>query len=271
MTPLTIQGFAPDENHDKIDVIRYLPLDRFLSLLELEAMWFSRLGALQDKFECTNPQGARAFVLNLENDPVAVEKCKSVGLWEHMKAVADKGRTGDDGRNMGLVNCWFIGNFESVKMWAEYGDAGKGIAVRSTVKKLATAFHIPGDFGLVSRVGRVEYVDFKSCQLEVNDLTRVAFIKDKKYETENEVRIVTLNNFHSGCLNPDGSQAGQQGSAVFCPEIKGLFIKCNLTELIRSVIVGPNSPPNFRMLMKRIVARYGLNIDVEYSQIKPIQ
>jgi len=147
---LVIHGFLPDEDPGKIDIIRFLPLDRFLAQLEFQAMWFSRLGALQDGFECTTPGGARAFVFNLEADTEAV---------------------------------------------------------------------------------------------------------------------VTLNNYHSGCLNPDGSQPY---GVVFSPDIKGLYIKCDLKGLIRSVIVGPNSNTNFRMLVKRIIARYGLTIEVEYSQIPPV-
>lgn len=268
---LTIHGFSPEEDYGKIDVIRYLPLDRFLALLELEAMWFSRLGALQDKFECTTPGGFRAQFLHLEANADAVEKCKAMGLWDTMKSVAENDRTGDAGRGMLLVNCWFIGKLESAEMWRQYGDGGKGIAIRSTVKQLSTVFQIPGLYRLPSAVGCVKYVDFKTYRLGKEDRGRVAFLKDKAtYETENEVRVVTLNNFHLGCLNPDGSQAGLPGSAVFCPEIKGLYIKCDLKGLIRSVIVGPNSHANFRMLVKRIVARYGLTIEVEYSKLPPL-
>jgi hypothetical protein len=170
---LTIDGFPPGEDHDKIDVLRYLPLDRFLSLLEFEAMWFSRLGALQDKFECTNPEGPRAFVLKLAEDPEAVEKCKSLGLWNHMLAAADNFRSGDGGRNMFAVNCWFLGKSESEKMWKEYADSGKGIAIRSTVSRLATALQITGDYRLISKVGRINYVDFKSHNWRVERSCRV--------------------------------------------------------------------------------------------------
>ena len=271
VTPLSVQGFDLNEDISTINVLRYLPLDRFLSLLELEAMWFSRLGALQDRFECTNPQGARAFVLNLENDPDAVEQCKSLGLWEHMKASAENGSSGDEGRFMFLVNCWFIGSLETAKMWSDYGDQGKGIAIRSTVLQLASSFHIPGGFRQVSKVGRIKYADFKS-YVCADDITEKAFIKDQRqYKDENEVRILTPNYFHSGCLTPDGIQSGWPQSGQYHPQIKGFFIRCNLTEMIKSVIVGPNNHSNFRMLMKRIVARYSLNIDVEQSQIGPIQ
>ena len=90
---LTIQGFLPGEDYSKIDVLRYMPLERFVSLIEFEAMWFSRLGALQDKFEGTNPDGPRAAVLKTAEDPKAVERLKSSGPWDWIMAVADQGRT----------------------------------------------------------------------------------------------------------------------------------------------------------------------------------
>jgi hypothetical protein len=266
---LKIQGFATEEDPGTVEVLRYLPLGRFLYLLELEAMWFSRLGALQDKFECTNPKGPRAFLLRIVSDPdFKNAKTPLGGSYSDLLAMTDNGRSGDVGRKMGLVNCWFIGKTESEKMWKHYGDDGKGIAIRSTVKRLAASFQIPGDYALVSRVGRIEYVDFEAFDLGCRgeDMAYVPFIKTKPYVEENEVRILTLNSFHSGTLLPDGSQPT---SAGFDPEVKGLYIKCHLQGLIQSVVVGPNTDWSFHMLMKRLVARYGLTINVEHSKVSP--
>ncbi len=267
---LGVKGFSPQEDYSKLDVLRYMPLERFFSLLEFEAMWFSRLGALQDKFECTAPQGFRAKVLALDALSMQDEELRNrlhAGPWPQMVATAEHGRN-DDGRKMFAVNCWFIGKSESEKMWREYGAGGKGIAIRSTIQQLSTAFHIYGDYAKVSRVGRVEYVDFATHKMERPfDVLDVSFIKDKAYSEEQEARIVTLFSYHAGCLYPDGTQSGVPGAPVFLPQSKGFFIKCRLHRLIRSVIVGPNTPSDFRAVMKRIVSRYGLTIDVEYSQI----
>lgn len=269
ISALTVVGFPQDEDQQKIEVLRYVPLARFLSLLELEAMWFSRLGALQDRFECTDPRGVRARLMALAKNPDTQGQPLPFGSWEQLLTLTEQGCCGDDGRKMGAVNCWFLGNSESEKMWKKYGDEGKGIAIRSTVMRLATAFQITGLYAQVSRVGRVEYVDFESHDMgsRGNDLAFAPFIKDNAFSAENEVRIVTLNSFHSGCLYPDGSQAGCPGSQIFCPDIKGFYIKCDLKRLIRSIIVGPNTETNFRELVKRLVGRYRLMVDVEHSKL----
>jgi hypothetical protein len=271
MSSLKIQGFKPEENTESINVLRFMPLSRFLSLLELQAMWFSRLGALQDQYECTDPKGARGFLLKaMKENPSLKDSQTPLGVpFKDLLKISDNGNSGDGFRQGGLVSCWFIGKIETEKMWTNYGDNGKGVAVRSTIKKLATSFQIPDDFAKASQVGRIQYVDFETCDLGVfgHDQARVSLIKDKtQFKDENEVRIVTLNFPHSGTVLPDGSLPS---GTAFSPEIKGLHIKCNLRELIQSVIVGPNTDWNFHMLIKRIIGRFGLTLNVERSQLPP--
>ena len=249
-----------------------MPLSRFLCLLELQAMWFSRLGDLEDKGECTNPKGPRGFLLKaIKNNPSIAESPTPLGIpFKDLLTLTDNGNSGDGFRQGGLVNCWFIGKSETEKMWRNYGDKGKGVAIRSTLKKLTTSFHIPQDFEKISQVGRVHYVDFETYDpgAHGHDQAHVALLKDEtQFKDENEVRIVTLNWPHSGTFLADGSQPNGSG---FNPKIKGLHIKCDLQGLIQSVIVGPNTDWNFQMLMKRIVSRFGLSVNVEYSQLPPL-
>lgn len=120
-------------------------------------------------------------------------------------------------------------------------------------------------------MGKVSYVDFETHDLgpRGEDQALVSFLKGKtKFAHENEVRIVTMNFFYPWTLLPDGSQPV---SAGFGPEIKGLYIKCSLRELIQSIVVGPNTDWSFHMLMKRLVARFGLTINVEHSKLSPLK
>ena len=265
---LLVKDFPTEESQTRAIVMRYLTFEKFVSLLELEAMWFSRLGALQDKYECTNPQGARAKVLALAKSREVVEKRLPPGMLDYLLKATDQGR-GESGRQMGAVNCWFLGQDESEKMWSEYGQEGKGVAIRSTVRRLASSFQITGDYALVSAVGRIHYVDFESHEMDAydaNNLLRVSFIKDKSYASEQEVRIVTLNSLHSGCLNANGHAVAER-QPVFDPNGKGFYVKCRLQELIQAVIVGPNVQPHFFTLVKRLVNRYRLFVEVEPSKL----
>jgi hypothetical protein len=101
---MKLRGFTNEEDLGRLEVWRYMPLARFLCLLEFEAMWFSRLGALQDEFECTNPKGPRAFLLRMANNPKFKDAQTPMGGTFHdLLQMTDNGRSGDTGRQMGLA------------------------------------------------------------------------------------------------------------------------------------------------------------------------
>ena len=204
----------------------------------------------------------------IANDSAAVEKCKAIGLWPYMLANSEKGQGGDGARDLFLVNCWFLGKSESSEMWQTFGDGGKRVAIRSTVNRLASSFFIPGDFRLISSVGRVNYVDFKSHKCcDGNDTAEVSLLKDKTFESENEVRVLVWNNCLPCYLKSDGSPASRPGKSFFMPRVKGFYIPCDLGHLVQSIIAGPNMPPFYRDLMKRIVGQDGKPVNVECSNL----
>ena len=259
---LPVRAFSTEEDLTKSTVLRYLTLEKFQSLLELQAVWFSRLGALQDEFEGTIPNGARAKLLALSKDPEA-EKRLGSHLLTHMLNVASNGSSAP-ARIGVIVTCWFLGHNESEKMWREYGQGGKGVAIRSTVNRLCGSFHITGDYVKISAVGRVQYVNFEAHQMDFRDanhVNRVALIKDKSFEHEQEVRVLTTNSIHSGCLNPSGD-------IIFNPNRSGLYIKCALQNLLQAVVVGPNAQSD---LIEQLITKHRLSFEIEKSQLSPFQ
>ena len=271
--PIGFRGFSEGFDSSQVPVIRYMPFSRFLSLIKYNAVWFSRLGALNDKFEGTDPRGTRGFVLKLADDARAIDKCKAMGLWDTMNWLAEnKPAGGDAARIMFVVNCWYMGQPESANMWKVFGDEGKGVAIRSTISRLATAFFIPDGLKPASAVGRVNYVDFKSHQChDGNNTSEVAFLKDKSLAHENEVRVLTLNNCLSSYLNSEGSALWRSGLPRFVPNLKGFNIQCDLQSLIQSVIAGPNTLPGDRDMMKRLVDGNGRPVKIEESALSPWQ
>jgi hypothetical protein len=266
---LPVRDFSAEGDQQKAIVMRYLTFEKFVLLLELEAMWFLRLGALQDKFEGTLPKKARERLM--ARDRLLAEKMPHPELQPLILRMTDNGV--ENGRCMGAVNCWFLGKEESEEMWRLYGHEGKGIAIRSTVKRLSVSFRIPGDYCCMSIIGRVQYVDFDShdmTEYDANNAHGITFIKEKGFAHEQEVRIFTLNSLHSGCLNPDGSPVNSfqmTGPGLFDSNRKGFYVKCRLQELIQAVVIGPYARPHFFTLVNRLIARYRLFVPIERSQL----
>lgn len=255
---LVVRGFPTQEDRRKAVVLRYLTFRKFISLLELEAMWFSRLGALQDKFEGKLPNKARECSI-ARHRKYAEQLAAYPELVTRIQTMADRNEA--DGRKMFAVNCWFLGELETEKMWNDYGEEGNGVAIRSTVEQLSISFHKLGGLNQMSVIDRVKYVDFESHDMdekEAINIDKVAFLKTKNKINEQEVRIITPN----VCFNSDGISVNQDQFTQ-----KGLYVKCQLQTLIQAIIVGPCAEPHFFTLIERLAGRYRLCVDVTKSQL----
>jgi hypothetical protein len=259
LASIPVRGFATQEEKRQATVLRYLSLCKFFSLLESGAVWFSRLGALQDKFEATLPLKIRALLE--ERDRKIAEKFAADPVLSR-EALTMTARNVDSGRKMFAVNCWYLGEFETKEMWKDYGEDGKGVALRSTVERLSTAFPKMGSKireGTV--IDKVKYVDFDSCVMdekEATNIDRVAFLRPEERTHEQEVRILTLNIQ----FNPDHTSIDPKQL-----EREGLYMKCKLPTLIEAIIVGPNASSHFFNSIEQSINRLELNIPVVKSEL----
>jgi hypothetical protein len=255
---IAVRGFGTREEQRKTVALRYLTFRKFVSMLELQAVWFSRLGALQDRFEATLPVRVHAR-LKARDRKYAEQLASDKDLLPRIQTMTE--RNVDGGRKMFAVNCWFLGEQESQKMWNEYGEEGNGVAVRSTVERLSLSFPKLGGLIQGSVIDRVKYVDFESHDMdekEAINIDKTAFLKTNDKLDEQEVRILTPNI----CFNTDGISIKQDQFTQ-----KGLYVECLLQKLIQAVIVGPRAESHFFALIERLVSRYQLCVDVEKSQL----
>jgi hypothetical protein len=238
---------------------------KFVSLLELRALWMSRLGGLSDRFEGTLPHKTR------ENMIAKHLKWRSTfegrpELQDQLEGMTDRGVA--DGRDVLVVNCWFLGERESAQMWKQYVGSAEGIAIRSTLRKLDQSILAKQEFTFI---GRVKYMDFSKHDMGVyhgSQAGKRALLKEERYSFENEVRIVTFNLVCPGCLNPDGSPptAGQlAGPGMFNPGRPGLYLQVNLETLIEAIVTAPGAEPWFHDLVGKMCERYHVDTLVERS------
>ena len=227
-------------------------------------MWFSSLASLQDKYEGTLPKLAyerlhRANLTTKEAFPIAESRCQ----FDAMAA-----QNVSDGRDLTVVSCWFTGSAASDYMWQTYVPDSHGVVIHSTVARLNAAFMIGDGFVGASQLGRVEYVDFETLDLPehvASDSGHRSFLKHQTFQDEREIRLATMNIVTPGCLNPDGSPcSAKQASGIGAsqPGRTGLFVRCDLRVLIERVVVCPLARPHFHDLIRRLVTRYKLPVEV---------
>lgn len=260
------------ENHREqanlnITIRRYIDFLKMVSLLEMGALWFSRLGALEDQFEGILPENTRKKMI--ENSK---EWFSTFPNPAHQKQLLDS--TDDNvasGRCTLVVNCWSLGEDESAYMWKEYARNDYGIAIRSTIGRLRRSLY--GDPDSLW-IGVVDYIDFETHDMTVYDGSQAvkrAFLKRaKKFEDECELRVCAINDITMSRSNPNGSKMSEiqkKGPGRFDPFRLGLYIKVDLDKLIESIYVAPGSPGWFLDLLKRMTKRYGLNVPILFSEL----
>lgn len=227
----------------------------------------SRLGSLVDQFEGTIPYKTRESMIasHLDWRPTFEGRPE---LQEQLAGMTD--RSVADGRDVLVVNCWFLGETESLRMWNEYVGSVEGVALRSTLKRLDQSILAKQEFTMI---GKVRYVDFSEHDMGIyhgHQAGERALLKQIKYSFENEVRIVTMNLVCPGCLNVDGSlptETQLAGPGMFDPSRPGLYLRVDPNTLIEEVVTAPGTEQWFHDLVGKLCKRYQIKAPVERSRL----
>lgn len=235
---------------------RYFDFPKFVSLLEKSALYFSRADLLGDPLEgsFTKAYAAdRHALLASPPDDVTAEELQDI--LRHNEAFF-----ATQSEDI-YVNCWHLGDNESMAMWRIYGSGPYGVAIRSTYGALDAVLpdSLPNRLGGQSRLylGRVRYLDYTSAieriPKEYNVYSRFT-CKHIAHQHEKEIRAIFVDPMYPN-LRPGG------GATV------GHSVIVDLEVLVRSVIVSPLAPPWFDELVKAVCVRLECNADVGRSEV----
>jgi len=249
-------------------VWRYMSFGKFISLMTYHALWFSKLNILQDTYEGLIPEKVKQQ-MHEKNQRF---KCQFNTPEFHRQIDAWPNKNEDDGRELLVVNCWFLGESESERMWSEYGGSAEAVAIKATIGRLAKYVFVPNDEH-VSHIGLVSYVDHDTHEMtayEAHQAHERAFLKDKKrFSHEQEIRIVTVNVKTTGCVSMEGKPYTAEqvaGKDMNNFENPGLYVGVHLDGLLTEVLVSPNAQDWFEKLVRRIVELSKLAAPVSRSK-----
>ncbi len=189
-------------------------------------------------------------------------------LQEQLYGMTD--RNVADGRDVLVVNCWFLGETESQSMWHDYVGSTEGVALRSNLKRLEQSILAKQEFTFI---GKVKYVDFSKHDMGLyhgHQAGERALLKQNKFSFEREIRIVTHNLVCPGCLNSNGSpptEAQLTGPCMFDPSRPGLYLQVDLNMLIEAVVTAPGAELWFHDLVVKLCKRYQINRLIERSTL----
>ncbi|KFO68467.1 hypothetical protein ER57_03940 [Smithella sp. SCADC] len=254
-------------------VWRYMPFSKFISLITYKALWFSKLNILQDEYEGMIPSNVRT-AMNQDN-----QKWKSQFNTPEFHRQIDNwpAENENDGRELIVVNCWFLGDEESKIMWNQYGKFNEAVAIKTTIGQLAHYVLMPDDDN-ISHIGLVSYVDHDNHKMsfyEANQAHERAFLKDtNRFSHEQELRLCTMSLKTTNCISMEGRQYTREeveSKKMNNFNNPGLYIGVKLKELITEIVVCPNAQDWFTKMVARIVDLNGLNAKVSLSKLDGLQ
>ena len=240
-----------------VTVWRYLDLAKYLSMLESNALFFSRLDKLNDPFEGSRPRATieakDASLALLFGGLGAIEPeetAKRVAEIKRLDSTLARAMT-----RWCAANCWHLGEHESAAMWDVYMRTGAGVAIRSTFDRLKASF--VGDEVTVY-MGEVTYIDYSEDVIPTGNLLTPVLCKRKSFEHESELRVLVFQTVFDVDGKPDPEASAWDA---------GVEVDVDLRVLVEAVHVSPTAPDWFAGLVASVTTRYGFKWDVSQSRL----
>jgi len=261
--------------HFKSDLLdktvwKYMSFSKFISLMTYQALWFAKLNILRDEYEGMIPSTTKELM------DKGNQQWKSQFNTQEFHRQIDNWSSDNEnyGRELLVANCWFLDENESAKMWTEYGGSNEAVAIKSTIRCLAENVLLLRDNN-ISHIGLVSYIDHDKYEMttyEANQAHERAFLKDRRFSDEQEIRLVTMNLKTTNCVSMEGKTYTLEevaGKNMNNFENRGLYIGVVLANLFTEVVVCPGAEDWFVNLVKRIIELNKLNVKVSTSSLNP--
>lgn len=223
--------FEIKDSHNNA-IWRYMDFWKFLNLMETECLYFSNAENLGDQSEGRYPK--EVLELMLEQDKVNSNKCN-----ENLNTFLEKNL-----RSETLISSWTYNEKESFAMWKMYAKDKMGIAIKTDLESLKKAFN-KTDRDVY--IGEVNYFNKNKFDYPIYSMYYPFLVKLDYYEFEKEIRCIT------SCTNDEVKESK--------------LVAVDLNELLKTILISPNSKPEFIKLLEIVRKEYNLNFKVELSEV----
>ncbi len=202
---------------------RYLTYDRLIQAIEEEAIYFSHISVMSDRWEGLLTKRTREIFFK--------SQLKKYG--GDIEAANGALSQYENSRNDFYINCWHMNDHESYLMWKVYGKSE--CAIQTNYERLFPAF-TSSKAKIAGCV--VEYTDYDRNSFNTGNIfTQISF-KDIPYLDEREYRLLFWKI--------------DQKNMNLKPEGEGIKIQVDINALIDNIYLNPVSIPNINKLEKLI-------------------
>ncbi|MFJ7756303.1 DUF2971 domain-containing protein [Peribacillus muralis] len=234
--------------NDNPTVWKYMSMEKFKSLIDEKALYFSKPSGFFDPLE-----GSYSYWDIKQRDTGGNTR-------DYMKRIQE----------FSAISCWHINDHESAAMWDLYLGGGDGIAIKTTYKDLYNSIHDP----YIIFSGKLQYIDFNKDMTSENVFDTL-FYKRKSFSFENELRLMIIasridhKNLEKQFENEgipsqdwDGIIDDLEEKSYEFSHPNGNLVSCDLNNLIHSIYVSPKSPPEVVDKVKSMVKEIGMSSEI---------
>ncbi|WP_211312968.1 hypothetical protein [Halarchaeum salinum] len=231
------EKWEPAQPASDTELWRYIDFTQFVSILENDALWFSRAAGFFDSYEGALPPGKLREIADGVSDRVSDQEEFILAFYNAL-------------RNSTYISCWHEASEETAAMWQVYQQKGKEVAVKTTASRFERAL----DTGSKVVSGQVEYIDYSNtADITVNRISPF-FFKRESFEPESEFRGV-ISDFES----PDGVRINEDFTDRVAEESSpGMSVAVDTSELIEEVYISPVAGGWLESLVDDVLNTYGL-------------
>lgn len=245
-------GQNKNQLHGNLIIWKYMSVEKFISMLSNNSLYFSNASFLEDKFEISIPNTYKEYKkANLLEGGLDDSRIDITFQNEEKIAKSLKENT--------YLNCWSLNEAESYALWKIYlSGSNNGIAIKSTISKLIKSIENKNSFNLdfdSINLGKVNYGEIS----ELNK-TNVILTKRAFYDYEREIRLFirTNNEFQD-------MSTGEYIENIY----QGFSLPIDVEVLIDSIVLSPFAPKWFNTLVPEIIEKFESNLvnKIDDSQI----
>lgn len=257
-TEITAPVFFPKRNQN---IARYMDLAKFLSLIQTKKLFFNQLDNFEDKYEGTLSEPSydelkewyRTVVYPqiLSNTKRKIDDVET----ELEKDIIEHRKANDMFKKHIYISCWNKSENESYALWKIYAGLNQGIMIKSNIERIIKAFENTKE---ILQISEVKYIDYKKESVKIGNANYPIIHKNKPYNYEDEIRLI-----HQ--VNPELSF--EEDSIKNKLEI-GKNIETKIEFLIEEVIISPFAPKWFFDVVKNVLEKYDLNVNIRYSEFR---
>jgi len=244
-------AFTPPQNEDAV-IWRYMELEKLLSLIDREALFFTKASKFEDPYEGSIPKfNEKTRREHYFSDERKNYESDEMYDW-HIEGMSRALRFYDSQRDSVLINSWHLSEIESASMWSSYASSNKGIAIRSTYKRLCESFAKNTEDKIL--IGCVQYLDYDKEWMDELNLYNPFLTKRLSFESEKEIRAITHKMAHE--QTPDYKLLEN-----------GKYVSVDLDRLIDCIYIDPKSSDPLIDATESVLRKYMIQKPVIKSEL----